>query len=435
MPEETPPTNETVISEPLDNSSMQVEMNVAEKVHENIVAMEHCDDTVDCSEIVVENCKHLWEEKLETCIEHAEEWAYMCSSPKYTDHEGHQHNCAYGCCSEVGQEVSEGCGEEMPEPEELWEYMSGDDDEITRPELEGGLTVMLPPVFGPYMGDLTDCMMEGYDVSKDGKIDQTEFMDSFGKILPGCMEEYVPPELLAEMANHHGCGDEHYEEETLDAIFHEISGGDGEIHPEDVAVMLGQEMPPQFAQHAMPLAECIVDLVDTGKDGAVQFEEFEAAAEAELDIFTPCMEKEIPTDELADAAAHNNEHWCHYTDPEEEPCCKLKSHEEQDDCMAEKMADAHYCDFTGPEDEPCCAEQSREDQDHCLEHKHGHFLGQKKRKPHLFNKKVNAAFARFFHRKPVKSLKKKSKVAKKVAKKAATKAVISQNKYIKVVKL
>ena len=108
MPEETPPTNETVISEPLDNSSMQVEMNVAERVHENIVAMEHCDDTVDCSEIVVENCKHLWEEKLETCIEHAEEWAYMCSSPKYTDHEGHQHNCAYGCCSEVGQEVSEG---------------------------------------------------------------------------------------------------------------------------------------------------------------------------------------------------------------------------------------------------------------------------------------------------------------------------------------
>merc|ERR1719269_164402 len=165
----------------------------------------------------------------------------MCSSPKYTDHEGHQHNCAYGCCSEVGQEVSEGCGEEMPEPEELWEYMSGDDDEITKPELEGGLTVMLPPVFGDYMGDLTECMMEGYDVSKDGKIDETEFMDSFGK-----------------------------------------------IHPEDVAVVLSEEMPPQFAHHAMPLAECIVDLVDTGKDGAVQFEEFKVAAEQEMDIMTPC---------------------------------------------------------------------------------------------------------------------------------------------------
>ena len=56
--------------------------------------------------------------------------------------------------------------------------------------------------------------MEGYDVSKDGKIDETEFMDSFGKILPGCMEEHCPPELLAEMANNQGCGDEHYEEET-----------------------------------------------------------------------------------------------------------------------------------------------------------------------------------------------------------------------------
>jgi hypothetical protein len=403
------PPDKTVIHEPLPDETMQVEANIAEReqrVHENIVAMEHCDDTVDCTPIVVENCEKLWEEKLKVCVEKAEEWAYMCSAPKYTAYDGHQHNCAYGCCSEVGQEVQEGCGEEMPEPEEIWEYMSGDDDEITRPELEGGLTVMLPPVFGDHVGDLTECMMEGYDVSKDGKIDETEFMDSFGKILPGCMEKHVPAELLARMAAHKNCGEE--EEETLDAIFHEVSGGDGEIHPEDVAVVLSEEMPPQFAHHAMPLAECIVGLVDTGKDGAVQFEEFKVAAEQEMDIMTPCMMKSIPEEELANAAAHNNEHWCHYTDPEEEPCCKLESHEEQDECMAEKTADAHYCDFTGPDYEGCCAETSREEQDACLEHKHGHFLGQKKRKPHLLNKDVPAAFARFFRSKTVKSLKKKS---------------------------
>jgi Ca2+-binding EF-hand superfamily protein len=272
----------------------------------------------------------------------------------------------------------------------MWSKISGDDDKVTKEEFESGLTVVLPPVFGEYVPKLAECLMKAYDVSGDGVIDETEFKDGYGKHLPGCLEEHVPKELLAKMANHNNCGDE---ADTLETVFHAMSGGDDEMIPADLAAAIGKQV-PQFAKHAMPLAECVVELVDGNKDGAVQFEEFKAAMEKDMDILTPCFEK-LPREELANAAAHNDEHWCHSTDPEKEPCCQKTSHDEQDACMKDKMDDSHHCDFTGPEDEPCCAKTSREDQDACLEAKTGLLLGQKKRKPHLPSKEVQAAFARF----------------------------------------
>ena len=287
----------------------------------------------------------------------------------------------------------------MPPPEEFWEYVSGDDDTITREEFEGGLVVLLPADFGEYVPQLADCLMLAYDLSADGVVDKDEFMKGFGQHLPKCMEDNLPKELLAKMANHKNCGDEG---ETLETLFKEVSGGNDEIIPADLAAMLGMQV-PQFAQYAMPMAECIVMLIDRNEDGAVQFDEFKSAAEQDLDIMTPCIEQHIPRDDLANAAAHNDEHWCKYTDPEVEPCCKKTSHEEQDKCMDEKMEEGHYCDTTNPDDEPCCKKQSHEDQDACLEAEKKGF-SQKKREPHLLNKGVQIAFSRFLHGKTVKKV-------------------------------
>jgi len=351
------------IKEVCHGNEIDVRANIAKRIHDNVAQMETCDEKVDCSQTVVENCEKLWKAKMEVCIDKAEEWAYSCSAPTYNGH-----NCAYGCCSKVSQEVQEGCGDQMPSPQDMWEGIS-DGEKITKEGFEKGLTFMLPEVFGEYVPKLVDCMMKGYDVNDDGQVDKDEFKKGYGKHLPVCLEEHVPKELLAEMANHQNCGDE---ADTLETVFKQLSGGDDEIIPADLAAVMGMQA-PQFAEHALPLAECIVGLVDGNDDGAVQYDEFKAAAEKELDIMTPCMEKHIPKEDLAKVAAHNDEHWCDYTDPEKEPCCTKSSHEEQDACMEEKMAESHYCDFTGPEEEPCCAKQSREDQDACLGEKKGHY--------------------------------------------------------------
>jgi hypothetical protein len=369
-------TNQTVIVDPLDN---QLDVNVANDIHDRVASMEDCDDA-DCSPIVVENCKQLWDEKLKVCAEHAEEWAHQCSAPTYNGH-----NFKMGCCSEVAQDIQSGEGNEMPNPEEMWEYMSGEDDNITREELAGGLTVMLPPVMGPYAENFTDCMMMAYDVSGDGFVDKTEFMDGCGKHFTTCLEHTVPTEVLAEMANH---TDGDYDRE---AEWEFIAGADGKASVEDLAAAISMDMPP-FEPYAINVSQCVIKQVDTDGDGEVSFDEFVESGDS--DPFEPCKHH-IPDEVWAEMAVGQDEHWCTYTDPEEEDCCKLSSHEEQDACYAEKMEDPHYCDFTGPDDEPCCAETSREDQNSCLEAKDIHVLGQKKRKTHLLNNKVRSSFRRF----------------------------------------
>jgi hypothetical protein len=392
--------DQTVITEPLPDQ-MQVEANIAKRIHDNLAKMETCDGKADCSDSVKQICKQLWENKMKDCIENAEKWAYHCPAPTYKDEHGVQRNCAYGCCSDVAQDVQEDCGGSMPPAKEVWDYVSGDDDKITRAEFEGGLTVLLPAELGDYVPKLADCLMTRYDVGADGPdgvVDETEFMEGFGQHLPKCMEKIVPKELLAKMATHKDCGEEG---DQLEEMFKQVSGGDDEIIPADLAAVIGMQV-PQFAKHAMPIAECVVKLVDGevgDGDGAVQYNEFKAAAEKDMDIMTPCIQKHIPRDELANAAAHSEEHWCDYTDPEVEPCCKEQSHEDQDKCMDEKK---HYCDFTGPDVEPCCAKQSRDDQDACLGEAKASLFSHK-RDPHLLNKGVKFAISRFLHGKSLRT--------------------------------
>jgi Ca2+-binding EF-hand superfamily protein len=392
--------NETVIVDPLDN---QLDVNVAKDIHDRVASMENCDDA-DCSPIVVENCKKLWEDKLKVCAEHAEEWAYQCPAPTYDGH-----NCKAGCCSKVAQDVQEGKGGEMPPPDEMWEYMSGDDDTINREELAAGFTVKLPPILGPYAEKFTDCMMMAYDVSGDGKVDETEFMDGYGKYFETCLEHSVPPEVMAEMAGH---GDDF----DPKAEWEFIAGKDGKASVEDLAASISRDMPP-FEPYSLDLSQCIIEQVDSDGDGEVSYDEF--VESGEQDPMEPCMHH-IPDEVWAEMAVGQDEHWCTYTDPEEETCCKLKSHEEQDECYAKKMEDAHYCDFTGPEDEPCCAKQDRADQEACLEEKGIHVLGQKKRKTHLLNDKVRSSFRQFILKRFIRT-KRSSKMASKHASKKESK--------------
>jgi Ca2+-binding EF-hand superfamily protein len=344
---------------------------------------EDCSDA-DCSPTVVENCKALWEAKFQKCIEKAEEWAYQCPAPTYDGH-----NCKHGCCSEVAQDDC--AAMEMPPMEEVWKFMSGDGDVVTRPGLEGGLVALLPPTVGDHVAAVADCMMLAYDVDGTGEIDETEFAEGYGKHLPTCLEENVPPEVLAEMTK---CGDDL--QEFWDLLSSADDGDKSSATVADVAAALGAEVPP-LAGHAVPVAECIVGLVDSDKDGKVQFEEFETSVKNEVDVMGPCMQH-VPEDVLAAMGAHQGDedgHWCDYTDPEEEPCCKKSSHGEQDKCMNEKKKDGHYCDHVGPDDEPCCAKQDRKEQDGCLKKKG--ILWQTQRKPHLRINKVQAAFSRFMH--------------------------------------
>jgi hypothetical protein len=317
-------TNDTVITEPHPN---QVEINVAQKIKDNMDGMDEDCSNVDCSPLVVENCAKLWEDKFEVCIEKAEEWAYICPAPTY---EGH--NCGWGCCSEVAQDDC--AAMEMPPMEEVWEFMSAGTDEITRDGLEAGLVALLPPVVGDHVPALTDCMMIAYDTGGDGKIDRAEFESGYGEHLPTCMENNLPVEVLAEVTS---CG------ESLQDIWDFLSGADdgdtSSVTAADMAAFIGMHE-PTLAPHAMPLATCIIDFVDgiegDAKDGQIQFEEFEAAAEQDLDPFGPCLQQHVPADALAPVAANGDEHWCTYTDPEEEPCCKLQDHDEQDKCMEDK---------------------------------------------------------------------------------------------------
>jgi hypothetical protein len=347
--------NTTVISTPHPN---QVEINVAQKIKDNMAGnQEDCSDA-DCSPTVVENCKALWEAKFQKCIEKAEEWAYQCPAPTYDGH-----NCKHGCCSEVAQDDC--AAMEMPPMEEVWKFMSGDGDVVTRPGLEGGLVALLPPTVGDHVAAVADCMMLAYDVDGTGEIDETEFAEGYGKHLPTCLEENVPPEVLAEMTK---CGDDL--QEFWDFLSSADDGDKSSATVADVAAALGAEVPP-LAGHAVPVAECIVGLVDSDKDGKVQFEEFETSAKNEVDVMGPCMQH-VPEDVLAAMGAHQGDedgHWCDYTDPEEEPCCKKSSHEEQDACMNEKMKDGHWCDWTDPEEEPCCKKSSHEEQDKCMNEK------------------------------------------------------------------
>lgn len=391
-------TNNTVITDPLDN---QLDVNVANDMHDAYDSMEDCSDA-DCSPIVVENCKKLWDAKLKVCAEHAEEWAYTCEAPTYNGH-----NCKRGCCSEVAQDVQDGDGSEMPSPDEMWEYMSGDDDTITREELAGGFTVMLPPVLGPYVENFTDCMMMAYDVSGDGTVNETEFKDAFGQHFEICLQHTVPADVLQDMANH---GDDDYDDYDPEEEWKFIAGDDGKASVEDIAVAISRDIPP-FEPYAMELSQCLLDQVDTDGDGEVSYDEFVDSDNSDHDPMEPCMHEHIPDDVWAQMAVGQDEHWCDYTDPEEEDCCKLSSHEEQDECYDQKMADAHYCDFTGPEEEPCCAETSREAQESCLEGKDIHVLGQKKRKTHLLNNKVRSSFRRFVLKRFIRT-KKSSKKAR-----------------------
>jgi Ca2+-binding EF-hand superfamily protein len=395
-------TNQTVIVDPLDN---QLDVNVANDIHDRVASMEDCEDA-DCSPIVVENCKQLWDEKLKVCAEHAEEWAHQCSAPTYNGH-----NCKMGCCSEVAQDIQEGKGGEMPPPDEMWKYMSGDDGNITREELAAGFTVKLPPILGPYVENFTDCMMMSYDVSGDGVVNETEFMDGYGKHFQTCLEHSVPPEVMAEMAGH---GDDDYDPE---AEWEFIAGEDGKASVEDIAAAMSKDMPGILEPYALNLSQCILEQVDSDGDGEVSYDEFVESADS--DPMEPCMHH-IPNEVWAEMAVGQDEHWCNYTDPEEEDCCKLQSHEEQDACYDKKMEDAHYCDFTGPEDEPCCAEQDRADQEACLETKGIHVLGHKKRKTHLLNDKVRSSFRQFILKRFIRT-KRSSKKASKHASKHASK--------------
>jgi hypothetical protein len=375
-------TNQTVIVDPLDN---QMDVNIAHDIHDHVEEMEDCEDA-DCSPTVVENCKKLWEDKLKVCKEHAEEWAHQCSAPTYNGH-----NCKRGCCSEVAQDMQDGGGDGLPPPEDMWNYMSGGKDNITREELGAGFSVMLPPCMGPYIENFTDCMMMAYDVSGEGEVTKDEFIGGYGNHFQHCVANSVPADVLAQMANH-GDHDDHWEDDPQ-AEFDFIAGGDDVATVEDVAAAISMDMPP-LQPYAIDLAGCIVGQVDTDGSGDVSFDEFEASQDA--DVMEPCMQH-IPEDALAEMAGGQDEHWCTYTDPEEEPCCKLSSHEEQDACYDEKMEDAHYCDFTGPDEEPCCAKSDRGDQEACLKSK-GVILGHKKRTFQLLNTHVRASFKRFLRR-------------------------------------
>jgi len=361
---------------------------VAQQIKDNMDGMDEDCSNVDCSPLVVENCAKLWEDKFEVCIEKAEEWAYICPAPTY---EGH--NCGWGCCSEVAQDDC--AAMEMPPMEEVWEFMSAGTDEITRDGLEAGLVALLPPVVGDHVPALTDCMMIAYDTGGDGKIDRAEFESGYGEHLPTCMENNLPVEVLAEVTS---CG------ESLQDMWDFLSGADdgdtSSVTAADMAAFIGMHE-PTLAPHAMPLATCIIDFVDgiegDAKDGQIQFEEFEAAVEQDLDPFGPCLQQHVPADALAPVAANGDEHWCTYTDPEEEPCCKLQDHDEQDKCMDEKMAE-HWCTYTDPEAEPCCKLQDHDEQDKCMEDKGIAVLRQKARKTHLrIRKKKAHGFARFLN--------------------------------------
>jgi hypothetical protein len=388
-------TNETTIVEPLDN---QLDVNVAHDIHDHVEDLEDCEDA-DCSPKVVENCRKLWENKLKDCAEHAEEWAHMCPAPTYKDTKGVQHNCKRGCCSEVAQEINHGDGgAELPPADQMWDYMSGGKEEITREELGAGFTVEMPPIMGPYIENFTDCMMMAYDVGGDGKVTKEEFMAGYGAHFEHCVKNSAPPEVLAKMADH---GDHDEWEEDPKAEFEFIAGGDDVATVEDIASAISMDA-PMLEPYAIDLANCIVKEVDTDESGDVTFDEFEASLDK--DPFEPCAVV-IPEDVLAEMMGeHHDEdwHWCHDKDPEEEPCCKLESHEEQDACWNEKMEEReHYCDFEDPVTEPCCAATDRADQEKCLEAK-GIIFNQKKRtvpkKRLLLSKYVRASFTRYLRR-------------------------------------
>merc|ERR1719313_75545 len=100
-----------------------------------------------CTRVEIEACKALWDEKKVECEEHAEEWAHMCPAPMYNGRD-----CKDGCCSEFGQQVQEGGGDELPPPEEVWDYISGEGDTITPAELESALYAKLPPILHDHVG-------------------------------------------------------------------------------------------------------------------------------------------------------------------------------------------------------------------------------------------------------------------------------------------